>query len=222
MKRTRFPMIVVIVLSIFLLSFLVGRATALRDKEKQEKKNEIYNGNIMMQREKHSAPAGADAKKVPKNSEETITEKNNTLQDENVNNTPPEKMLFPSSQAVLNGYSQSAVYSKTMDDWRAHMGIDYSAEVGSEVKSVWDGKVIKVYKDKLWGYTVEILHQGNIYSVYKNLGKDIAVKENENVEKGQVIGKVGESAAVEKREEPHLHFELWTGGATINPESYIY
>ncbi len=231
MKKTQMSMILAIVVSVFLLSFLIGRATALKDKE-EAKRNEIYAGSILIPKDKESVtPAGATAQNVEKDDaaleqEETITEKNNPddKADNNKNNQekPPERMLFPCGQAVLNGYSQTAVYSKTMDDWRAHTGIDYAAEEGTDVTSVWDGTVSKVYKDMLWGYTVEILHDGNIYSVYKNLKKNIAVKEGDKVAKGQAIGKVGKSAAVEKREEPHLHFELWTGGETINPESYIY
>lgn len=224
MKKTKVSIVAVIVVSVFLLSFLIGRATALRDKEAEVRKNEIYTGTILIPKDKEPiAPAGASAKDVPVG--ETVTEKNNpetVKKEEKKEELPPERMLFPCGQAVLNGYSQTAVYSKTMDDWRAHTGIDYAAEAGSEVTSVWDGTVKKVYKDKLWGYTVEILHSGGLYSVYRNLDKDISVKEEEIVKKGQRVGAVGKSAAVEKREEPHLHFELWTGGEAINPESYIY
>ena len=231
MKKTQMSIVLVIVVSVFLLSFLIGRATALKDKE-EAKRNEIYAGSILIPKDKEPVmPAGASAQKVEKNDDASKEEKNPTQKnnadskDENKKNKvtkPPERMLFPCGQAVLNGYSQTAVYSKTMDDWRAHMGIDYLAKEGTDVVSVWDGTVSKVYKDMLWGYTVEILHDGNIYSVYKNLKKGIAVKEGDKVTRGQAIGKVGSSAAVEKREEAHLHFELWTNDEPINPESYIY
>lgn len=231
MKRTQMSIILAIVVSVFLLSFLIGRATALKDKE-EAKRNEFYAGSIMIPKGNEAVtPAGAAAENVEKDEEiskeeETITGKNNSTnkkgEEKKNDKKPPERMLFPCGQAVLNGYSQTAVYSKTMDDWRAHTGIDYAADEGTDVTSVWDGTVHKVYKDMLWGYTVEILHEGDIYSVYKNLKKDISVREGDKVKKGQVIGKVGNSASVEKREEPHLHFELWTNGETINPESYIY
>lgn len=224
MKRTHMSILLAIALAVFVFSFLIGRATALRDKEKQTKRNEIYTGTIRIPKDEEPvAPAGAVAQNVEET--EVVTDKNKPLPENNSpaeNEQPPERMLFPCGQAVLNEYSQAAVYSKTMDDWRAHTGIDYAAEEGTAVTSVWDGTVHKVYKDNLWGYTVEILHKGNLYSVYKNLQKNIPVKEGDNVTKGQAIGKVGKSASVESREEPHLHFEMWTGGQTINPESYIY
>lgn len=227
MKRTQISIILAIVVSVFLLSFLIGRATALRDKE-ESKHNEIYTGTIRIpKKEEPLMPAGAIAQNVEKAEEtEVVSEKNkpkekNTERKEK-NEQPPERMLFPCGQVILNGYSQTAVYSKTMDDWRAHTGIDYAAEEGEKVNSVWDGTVHRVYKDMLWGYSVEIKHSGDIFSVYRNLKKNILVKEGEKVSKGQAIASVGSSAAVEKREKPHLHFELWTGGETINPESYIY
>jgi murein DD-endopeptidase MepM/ murein hydrolase activator NlpD len=224
MKRTQLSIVLAIVVSVFLLSFLIGRATALRDKEQESKRNEIYTGTIFIpKQEEPLVPAGAAVQKVEKDviSDENKPQIEKTEKKEE-NNQPPERMLFPCGQAVLNGYSQTAVYSKTMDDWRAHTGIDYAAKEGETVVSVWDGVVSKVYKDILWGYTIEIKHQGNIFSVYKNLKKKVSVKEGDKVKKGQAIAQVGSSAAVEKREEPHLHFELWTDGETINPESYIY
>ncbi len=230
MKKFQTSIILAIVISVFLLSFLIGRATALKEKE-EARRNEIYSGSILISKDDEPSQAASSTEKnVPKEDEkakekETVTEKNKTKiekKEKNSDNTPPERMLFPCGQAILNGYSQTAVYSKTMDDWRAHTGIDYEAEEGAVVVSVWDGIVKKVYKDAFWGYTVEILHDGDIYSVYKNLKKNISVKEGDKVTKGQAIGEVGSSAAVEKREKPHLHFELWAGGETINPESYIY
>ena len=109
-----------------------------------------------------------------------------------------------------------------MGDWRAHTGIDYAAEKGSEVQSVWDGVVTRAYKDKLWGNCVEITHSEDLKSVYKNLASKIPVKKGDKVKKGQTVGKVGKSAAVESRETTHLHFEIWQGGVAIHPESYVY
>lgn len=220
MKNTRRMLIITIIASVFLLSFLMGRATALRDKDEKGSQNKIYTGtvNIPKETEEETAPAAAGAK-VKKEEKEEVTKEQKK---EKIKKEPPSRMLFPCSGEVLKGYSETAVYSQTMGDWRAHTGIDYALDAGSDVKSVWDGEVIRIYKDKLWGHTIEILHDGNIKSVYKNLESKKNVKEGEIVTKGQVIGKVGKSAAVESREEEHLHFELWQGGIVINPESYVY
>lgn len=220
MKKIQMPFVLIIIISVFMLSFLMGRATALKDKDGNAHNTEIYNGTIKIPKEEEeTAPAAANAQKVKK---EDSADKKENDSDFSASNTPPERMLFPCGNNVINGYSQTAVYSKTMNDWRAHTGIDYAAEKGAEVVSAWDGIVKKVYKDKLWGYCVEILHTGNIRGIYRNLQKKISVKEGDKLKGGQAIGKVGTSAPVEKEEEPHLHFELWADGVPINPESYVY
>ena len=228
MKRPQTPILFAIALSVFLLSFFIGRATALKSRE-ESKRNAVYTGRMLLpQKEEISLPTGAVSEKIEaleetaNKSEEKAVQKKEEKKDLKKEEEPPERMLFPCGQAVLKGYSQTAVYSKTMDDWRSHTGIDYAAKKGEIVSSVWDGTVKKVYKDNFWGHCIEIEHSGNIISVYKNLEKKILVKEGDKVSKGQPIATVGDSAVVEKRDEEHLHFELWANGGTINPESYIY
>lgn len=216
MKRTKASIITVIILSVFMISFLMGRALALKDKNDESVQTDIYKG---------TAP-------IPKNDDEAVPTTNKQDQvkktdikenaESDENEKPPSKLLFPCGKEVLNDYSQTAVRSKTMGDWRAHTGIDYLGKEGEMVCSVWDGVVSKVYEDKLWGYCVEIKHTGNLLGKYRNLDSEIAVKEGDKVTGGQAIGKIGRSASVEKAENPHLHFELWSDGVPINPSSYIY
>lgn len=222
MKKAYLSVFIILALAVFVGCFLIGRATALKDSKEKSIDREIYTGTISIPKKEENVKE-ADAKsynvkKQEKTSYESADEPGNTDEEDK----PAERMLFPCGKVVLKNYSQTAVYSKTMGDWRAHTGIDFKAEKGDKVISVWNGTVTKVYKDNLWGYTVEISHSGDILSVYKNLDENISVKKGDKVKKGQVIGYVGNSAAVESREEPHLHFELWTGGQTINPESYVY
>ncbi len=222
MKNARALLVAAIVVSVFLLSFLIGRATALRDKEENAAENKIYMGTVTIpkkEEEEELAPAAAGAKVQEESSREETTESSKKEpQAENV----PTRLPFPCGETVLKGYSETAVYSETMGDWRAHTGIDYAAEKGSEVQSVWDGKVTRVYKDKLWGHCVEIEHSTDLKSVYKNLASKIPVKKGDEVKKGQIIGQVGKSAGVESRDTSHLHFEIWQDGVAINPESYVY
>lgn len=213
MKRISTSVSVAVIISVFILCFIIGRAVAMRDNNKNSqltKESEIV--------KEESLPTDSKTEKVEKEAPKEYE----TTESPKAEKAPPSRMNFPCGQAVLKEYSQKAVYSETMGDWRAHTGIDYSAEKGTEVKSTWDGVVSKTYKDSLWGYTVEITHDGNIISVYKNLDEKINVKKGDIVKSGQAIGKVGDSAAVEKRDEPHLHFEIWAEGEPINPESYVY
>jgi len=49
--------------------------------------------------------------------------------------------------------------------------------------------------------------------VYGHLS-GIMVKEGERVDKGEVIGRVGSTG---HSTGPHLHFEVWSEGKTVNP-----
>ncbi len=231
MRKPQTSLYLILAISVFLISFFIGRATALKSRE-ETKKNAVYTGTMLIPEKKEEAlPAGTISEKIEvldefaKKSEvkaETKAQNIKESTEEKKEETPPERMLFPCGQDILKGYSQTAVYSKTMDDWRAHTAIDYRAKKGDVVVSAWDGTVSKVYKDNYWGYCIEIIHPGEIVSVYRNLDENINVKEGQKVKKGQAIALVGDSAVVEKRDDPHLHFELLVDGVAINPESYVY
>ncbi len=218
MKKIQGLFFLIGAICVFLLSFFIGRATALRDNDTQ-KLESIYSGAIPFPNNFASQAiideeASAKAKVLDDSDvlKETKEEKK----------SEPSRLSYPCTTTVLKDYSEAAVYSETMKDWRAHLGIDYAAEVGTNVKSAWEGTVTKVYKDKLYGYTVEISHSDSLVGIYSNLNKNIKVKKGEKVKKSQIIGSVGKSAPIESKEEAHLHFELKLNGITINPISYVY
>ena len=217
MKKMQTALFLLAAISVFAISFFVGRASALKDREKTGN-DEIYTGIVPIpegfREQIYETPAAAGATGVLKT--EPNAEEENTAQEEIV------KMEFPCGETVLNKYSQSAVYSKTMDDWRAHIGIDYAAQTGTSVCAAYEGVVEKIYDDVLWGKCIEINHGQSIISVYRNLGSKISVKEGDRVSAGQAIATVGKSADIESKETAHLHFEIWQEGMPINPESYVY
>ncbi|MEO0293771.1 MAG: peptidoglycan DD-metalloendopeptidase family protein [candidate division WOR-3 bacterium] len=96
-------------------------------------------------------------------------------------------------------------------------GIDIEAPLGADVKAVAPGKV--VYNDHFLGYGKMILidHGENFITLYSHLSST-NVEVGEEVEKGNVIGKVGETGSVKK---PMLHFEVRKGGKAVNPLDYI-
>lgn len=217
MRKFSVTSILIAIFAIFILCFMIGKSNAIRQ-ESEEDIVDVETPTDDAANKEEISPASTSSEKIKKEE----TENQESKIEIEPQNTPPDRMYFPCGQTVLKEYSQQAVYSKTMDDWRAHTGIDYKADIGSDVVSVWDGVVKNTYKDSLWGYVVEIEHDGEITSVYKNLDENIFVKKGVVVSKGQAIGKVGNSASVESRDEAHLHFEIWTSGMPINPDSYIY
>ncbi len=115
------------------------------------------------------------------------------------------------------------VYSMTMNDYRAHIGVDIAAPLGSEVVSASSGIVCRLWSDPLMGRSITIDHGDGIYTTYKNLAEEVAPKLEigTSVSMGQVIGAIGESALIEIAEEPHLHFEMQVNGEYVDPLEYI-
>ena len=68
------------------------------------------------------------------------------------------------------------------------------------------------------GYVVIIDHPYDLLSVYKH-NSSISVSQGEVVEQGQVIAFSGNSGM--NTTGPHLHFEIWSNGFSLNPEEFI-
>ena len=113
------------------------------------------------------------------------------------------------------------VFSTTLGEWRTHSGIDVLTDEGAAVLASADGVISAVRRDPLLGYTVEITHADGYVTVYSNLkeGEAVAVKVGDEVEAGERIGTVGESAISEIAEEAHLHLEVFKDGVAIDPVS---
>lgn len=115
------------------------------------------------------------------------------------------------------------VYSLTMNDYRAHTGVDIAAAIGSDVVAASSGTVCKIWNDPLMGRCVTIDHGDGIYTSYMNLAEELArsVEVGGKVSMGQSIGAVGESAIIEVAEEPHLHLEMKVNGVYVDPLEYM-
>jgi peptidase M23 len=175
-----------------------------------------------------SAQTGTDVQVVPddnsadKNNTETGNDKTDTQTSNNV--SVAQKMLLPvSSGNVLKGYAADMlVYSSTLKHWATHTALDIAAEQGAEVFAALDGKVTKVEEDDLMGLTITIDHDDGYQTVYASLDSLAnGIAEGATVLRGQVIGAVGTSAAAEVDDGPHLHFEVYSDGAIVNPQTYL-
>ena len=115
------------------------------------------------------------------------------------------------------------VYSLTMNDYRAHTGVDIAASLGSEVVAASSGVVCRVWSDPMMGQSVTIDHGDEIYTTYMNLSPEIAegITVGAKVTMGQIIGSVGDTSLTEIAEEPHLHFEIKVDGQYADPLDYI-
>lgn len=129
------------------------------------------------------------------------------------------KFSMPCIGEITKDYSMDElVYSKTMDDWRTHSGIDITASVGTQVKAAADGIISASYTDECLGNVVEIEHSGEFKTIYANLQSADYIEKGKAVKCGDIIGGVGASGSEENGDEPHLHFEVQKNGEPIKPE----
>lgn len=123
---------------------------------------------------------------------------------------------LPVDSAVTKKYSESEpVFSKTMNDWRTHTGLDFEAEENADIHSIGNGKVTKVIADQMWGYVIEIDY-GSFTARYCGIKQGTSVSIDDEVKMGDVIGKLG-TIPIESEDTPHLHFEAVKDGKTVDP-----
>ncbi len=100
-------------------------------------------------------------------------------------------------------------------NWRAHLGVDYSAPKGTPVRSVGDGMVAFAGRQNGYGNVVQLTHPNGRSTLYAHLSR-IDVRQGQRVEQGQRIGAVGMTGWATG---PHLHFEFRVGGQHQDPLS---
>ena len=163
-----------------------------------------------------AAPKTDIPKEIPK------TAKNTSAKPVQARQTAPVEFIIPSEGKLIRNYSAEAlIYSPTFDDWRAHSGIDIEADEDSQVKAAADGKISDAYFDEMMGNTIEIDHGGELVTRYSGLANTELVKEGSAVKQGDVIGGVGNTAAAENTQPPHLHFEVIYKNSPIDPLSKL-
>jgi len=101
---------------------------------------------------------------------------------------------------------------------RGHYGVDIVARTNEPIKAIADGTVIVASWTQDSGYIIAIQHRGNLISMYKH-NAELLKKVGSFVNAGEIISIVGNSG--EMTDGPHLHFELWYNGNSLNPEEFV-
>jgi murein DD-endopeptidase MepM/ murein hydrolase activator NlpD len=101
---------------------------------------------------------------------------------------------------------------------RMHRGIDLHATYGSPIYAAADGVVEFAGRHGGHGNFVKLDHGGGFETGYAHMSR-FAVSRGERVRRGQVIGYVGSTGLSTG---PHLHFEVYRNGQTVNPETVTY
>lgn len=98
-----------------------------------------------------------------------------------------------------------------------HTGIDFRGKKGDPIYATADGVVKKAFRNGGYGNYVLIDH-GNGYTTSFSHMKKYMVKKGDRVERGQLIGLVGNSG---RSTGPHLHYEIALNNKPINPYKFM-
>ena len=128
----------------------------------------------------------------------------------------------PVQGEVIWGFAvDSLLYSRTLNQWMTHPGVDVASPKGTQVYAVFAGTVEAVYTDDAMGVTVEVQSPDGITAVYANLAKEPPVREGSRLNAGDMVGAVGDTAVSECGDKSHLHLELTKDGKYLDPSEYI-
>ncbi len=103
--------------------------------------------------------------------------------------------------------------------YRAHLGIDFAAPIGTPVHAAGNGRVIFAGRKGGYGNCIIINHIDGYKTLYAHLRKFArGIRRGKYVKKGKTIGYVGSTGLSTG---PHLHFGLYKNNHAINPANTI-
>lgn len=124
--------------------------------------------------------------------------------------------VWPVSSTYITsraGYRVHPISGET----KYHSGMDIAADSGSPVWAAASGTVSLAGWNGGYGYCIMIDHDNGLTTLYGHLSS-IGVSVGQSVTAKQSIGAVGSTGLSTG---PHLHFEIRSGGACMDPENYF-
>jgi murein DD-endopeptidase MepM/ murein hydrolase activator NlpD len=130
----------------------------------------------------------------------------------NLNNIAKNKEYYMLISPIKGTVSQN--YSVA----EKHLAIDISVDIGTPVKSIANGRVLLSEWTTQTGYVLIIDHGSDLVSIYKH--NSLLLKDQgDAVKQGEIIAMSGNTGVLTSG--PHLHFELWSEGFSIDPKTLI-
>ncbi|MGS2717747.1 M23 family metallopeptidase [Eionea flava] len=128
--------------------------------------------------------------------------------------------VFVAGRPVLKGWMSSR-FGRRTDPFTGkvawHSGVDFAGKMGSEIVAVASGVVIESGERAGYGGMIKVNHGNGFQTRYAHNKKNL-VKIGDVVKKGQVIALMGSTG---RSTGPHVHFEVYKYGRTVDPASYI-
>ena len=122
-------------------------------------------------------------------------------------------MVAPVPGRVTSGYGMRR--HPILGYRRMHRGLDFKASYGTPIYAAADGTVSMAGRNGGHGNYVRLNHGSGLQTGYSHMSR-IAVSNGTRVRRGQVIGYVGSTGLSTG---PHLHYEMYRGGRTVDPSS---
>jgi murein DD-endopeptidase MepM/ murein hydrolase activator NlpD len=134
---------------------------------------------------------------------------------EKLDHTPSLSPVDPRQSWISSPYGIRI--SPFTDKEEFHPGIDLAGEEGTSILAPAKGVVAFVGRDGALGMTVRIRHDSTYETTFGHMRKT-AVKKGQHVERGEVIGYMGNSG---RSTGPHVHYEVAKNGKRVNPFKYM-
>ena len=134
---------------------------------------------------------------------------------EKLDHTPSVSPVDPQESWISSSYGVRI--SPFTGKEQFHPGVDIAGAEKTPIIAPAKGTVAFVGKDGALGMSVRIKHDSACESTYGHLNK-AAVKKGQHVERGEVIGYMGNSG---RSTGHHLHYEIAKNGKNVNPLQYM-
>ena len=126
--------------------------------------------------------------------------------------------IKPGSGILLSGFGMRR--HPVLGYVRPHDGLDFRADIGSDVYATGDGEVIFAKRYGTFGRTLIIDHGFGYKTLYAHLSVyEDDIKVGAKVKRGQVIAKSGNTGLTEG---PHLHYEVHFNDKPVDPLLYLF
>ena len=119
------------------------------------------------------------------------------------------KLAWPVKGTFISRFGQQKSSSSAMH-WT---GVSVAAQTGTQIRSIFSGKVVFADWFERYGWLTIIDHGNNYMSLYAH-AEGLYKKNGEDVTQGEVIAIVGDSG---ETQEPNLYFEIRANGSPVDP-----
>lgn len=99
-----------------------------------------------------------------------------------------------------------------------HSGVDIRCSAGTPVRATADGVVSHSGWADQHGFTVVLEHGLGFTTLYAH-NEVNTVKVGDRIKRGDIIGYSGSTG---KSTGPHVHYEIWKDGKSVDPQQYIF